>query len=477
MPHLSAALAARNSRISLWLWLAAVVTAAVLAVAPSALAADRHVVLATANHAGTLHTVTFDGRELDAGNPFFQSLGKNGRSCASCHVPATGWSIAPHEVRDRFDKSNGLDPIFRLVDGSNSPRADVSTLEARRAAYSMLLNKAVIRIGLPIPAGAEFDLVEADDPYGFASAAELSLFRRPLPTTNLRFLTTVMWDGRESFGPMGTMPIRSDATSEENLEALLHNLLHQANAATTGHAEGLALTDEQREAIVLFQLNLTTAQRTDRSAGLLDARGARGGPQKLADEAFYVTINDVLGADVLGHAFVPHAMDLFDEWAESRNPAQAAIARGAALFGSVPIDITGVGGLNDDLNAPVLRGTCTTCHDSPNVGNHSVALPIDIGLTDASRRTPDMPLYTLRNIATGETRQTTDPGRALLTGRWNDIGKFKGPVLRGLASRAPYFHDGSAADLGEVVDFYDERFDIGLTERERADLIAFLSAL
>ena len=88
-----------------------------------------------------------------------------------------------------------------------------------------------------------------------------------------------------------------------------------------------------------------------------------------------------------------------------------------------------------------------------------------------------MPLYTLRNCATGETRQTTDPGVALLTGQWKDIGKFKGPVLRGLAARAPYFHNGSAADLGDVVDFYDTRFGIGFTPQEKADLIAFLNSL
>jgi hypothetical protein len=72
----------------------------------------------------------------------------------------------------------------------------------------------------------------------------------------------------------------------------------------------------------------------------------------------------------------------------------------------------------------VLQGTCTTCHDSPNVGNHSVPLAINIGTADASRRTPDMPLYTLRNKATGATIQTTDPGRALISGKWADIGKF-----------------------------------------------------
>jgi cytochrome c peroxidase len=170
-------------------------------------------------------------------------------------------------------------------------------------------------------------------------------------------------------------------------------------------------------------------------------------------------------------------MTLFDGWASSKNPEQAAIARGAALFGADRIDITGVGGLNDDLGIPLLRASCTTCHDTPNVGNHSVALPIDIGTADAEFRTTDMPLYTLEHLATGETRQTTDPGLALLTGRWKDIGKFKGPILRGLASRPPYFHNGSAADLGGVLDFYEDRFNIGFSQEERADLIAFLNAL
>ena len=70
--------------------------------------------------------------------------------------------------------------------------------------------------------------------------------------------------------------------------------------------------------------------------------------------------------------------------------------------------------------------------------------------------------------------QTTDPGRALITGKWADIGKFKGPILRGLAARAPYFHNGSAATLGDVVDFYDTRFNIHMTAAAEARLVAFL---
>lgn len=76
-----------------------------------------------------------------------------------------------------------------------------------------------------------------------------------------------------------------------------------------------------------------------------------------------------------------------------------------------------------------------------------------------------------------EVVQTTDPGRALITGKWSDIGRVKGPVLRALASRAPYFHNGSAATLLEVIEFYDKRFGIHFTVQEKADLVAFLSAL
>jgi hypothetical protein len=431
--------------------------------------------LDTQNPFGVLRTVTTDGTTLDLTNPFFQSLGSNGRTCASCHVPSSAWTITPKEVQRRFDQTRGLDPIFRPVDGSNSPNADPTTFGARRQAYSMLLEKAVIRIGLPIPAGAEFALVNVNDPYSFASAKELSLFRRPLPATNLRFLTTVMRDGRESFPGQGTLPI---ANAASDVQALVSDLKHQANDATMGHAQaGAPLNDAIADAIVKFELNLATAQQKLRHGGVLDLKSAQGGADFLATQRFYVTINDVLGADMNGAPFNSNAMTLFAAWAGSSDPERAAIARGAQVFGTKAIAITGVRGLNDALGLPTIQGTCTTCHDTPNVGNHSVALPIDIGLTDAARRTADMPLYTLQNLQTGEIRQTTDPGRALITGHWADIGKFKGPVLRGLAARAPYFHNGFAADLDAVLEFYEDRFAIEFTEHEQKDLLAFLHAL
>ncbi|WP_374357061.1 hypothetical protein, partial [Chitinimonas sp.] len=130
------------------------------------------------NGEGASATFTSAG-SIDTGNLFFKPLG-NGRACASCHDQGAGWSITPDTLARRFSASNGLDPVFRLNDGANSPNAKVDTQDQRFAAYSMLRSKGLIRVGLGIPAGAEFTLAAVDDPYGYASAKELSLFRRPL---------------------------------------------------------------------------------------------------------------------------------------------------------------------------------------------------------------------------------------------------------------------------------------------------------
>ena len=89
-----------------------------------------------------------------------------------------------------------------------------------------------------------------------------------------------------------------------------------------------------------------------------------------------------------------------------------------------------------------------------------------------------LPVITLRNKANqSEVISTTDPGRALITGKWKDVGRFKGPTLRGLAARAPYFHNGSAGGLEDVIEFYDQRFQMGLSAQEKSDLLHFLAAL
>src|SRR4051812_35830489 len=255
------------------------------------------------NGSGTLSTVSTTG-PIDVSNPFFQNLGTNGRTCNSCHVSSAAWSIVPPEVQSRFNATNGTDPIFRTVDGANCPSADVSTLAARKLAYSLLLNKGLIRISLPVPATADFQITDIQDPYTCAqtTSTKPAMYRRPLPSTNLPFLTTVMWDGRES--PKG--------------RSLQANLMQQAIDATAGHAEGAVTpTAAQLQQIVDVETALYTAQSSGVGLGSLNSQGATGGADSLTKQEFYVGINDVLGADPDGHPFNSRAFTAFDAWANS----------------------------------------------------------------------------------------------------------------------------------------------------------------
>jgi len=373
---------------------------------------------------------------IDPDSDFFRSLGTNGRTCASCHVSGQAFSLSAAGVQKLFDATGGLDPVFRPVDGATSPAADVSTLAARRVAYRLLRTRGVIRVGLPIPPGAEFELVAVDDPYGHASAAELSLFRRPLPSTNVAFLPLVMWDGREV-----------GATLAEALAT-------QANDATLGHAQATApIPDATRAAIAAFEQALFTAQLVDDVAGRLDRDGGGGGPGALP-----------------GAARAAGRMSLYDAWiglpvVDAQTARQAAIARGQELFNT------------RTATGPIPGLRCGSCHQVANVGTSVQPVFFDLRVSDGARRTPDLPLYTLRNLATGQLRTTTDPGRALITGRWSDVNRFKVPGLRALAARAPYFHDGSAATLRDVVRLYTTGFGFPFTAAEEDDLVAFLAAL
>ncbi len=426
------------------------------------------------NSAGVLETYSAGGGPIDLTGPFFQPLGTNGRSCSSCHRPAEGWSISAREVAQRFRLTHGLDPIFRTVDGTVCDHnIDTSTFEGRRQAYRLLIRRGLIRIAIDVPPNAEFNVVSVVNPYGCNNPSTLSMYRRPLPATNLRFLSTVMWDGRES-----TPPSTEKIAFPTNPGDLMADLKHQALDATMGHAQGAGLSDQLQQQIADFESSLASAQAYDYSAGALNTGGANGGPAFLAQQTmpgFVIGINDPLS----GGPFTPAIFNLYDAWTGSQQGARASIARGQALFNSKPINITGVAGLNDELGQSTVPGTCGTCHNTPNAGDHSVSMPLNIGVGDVNSPldVTYLPVITLQNKTTHQIVTTTDPGRALITGLWKDIGKVKGPVLRGLASRAPYFHNGSAKSLKDVLQFYDQRFQIGFTPQEKEDLLAFLNSL
>ena len=450
-----------------------------------------------------------------ATNPFFQDLGSNGRRCVTCHQPSDAWSVTPPHIQERFAASSGTDPIFRPVDGATCPNADVSTLEERREAYGLLLSRGLIRIGIAVPANADYQVVSVYNRYGCNATDVISMYRRPLPTTNLPFLSAVMFDGRESSPATGTNKI----VYNNYPTSLLGDLAHQSVDATVIHAQGDGArpTPEEQQQIVNFETKLFTAQIHDRLAGNLYDDGAKGGPTLLSTQPFFITVNSSVhfllpafeqpgGLVTPGDGqFTSNIFNLYDKWAQisdgEQSAARSSIARGEQLFNALQIPVSGVAGINDDVAAgglvaggiPTLQGTCGTCHDTPNVGNHSFPTPLDIGTGDPSPTNRSVNLGGLdvsylpeitvcrkdatTGLATNSCKTTTDLGQALIDGRFDHVGKIKGPILRGLAGRAPYFHNGSATTLMDVVNFYDTRFDLHLSDRDKSDLSAFLGTL
>jgi|HubBroStandDraft_6_1064221.scaffolds.fasta_scaffold49848_3 cytochrome c peroxidase len=448
---------------------------------------------------------------------FFQSLGTNGRSCSTCHIAANAMGLSLQNVQARYLLTAGRDPLFASFDGANCPNLTSRTPQA----HSILLSNGLIRIPITLPASPQlqFTIRAIVDPNGCAISTDpatgrqvVSIYRRPLPTTNLKFLSAVMWDGRES----AAFPLSAQGN-------LTKDLMQQAIDATLEHAQAsVAPTEAQQNDIVQFETGLFSAQIADAHAGLLNSDGATGGAQNLANTGFEFGINDVLGADPNHNPFNPSAFSLFSAWqnatprrehgpiAREVAAARADIAAGEVLFNTRAINITNVRGINDNaavaaalgVSLPVASfpGTCTTCHDTPNVGDHSVALPLDLGLVHdpAQEHDPDIasslaqlslakvPVYEIDGcpdpFAVPPSTQpvkiyTTDPGKALISGACGDVNRVKGPILRGLAARAPYFHNGAARNLDEVLNFYNQRFQMNLTATEKRQIIAFLNSL
>ena len=255
-----------------------------------------------------------------------------------------------------------------------------------------------------------------------------------------------MWDGREL------------------------SLFSQAVDATLTHAQAAATpSPAQQQQIVTFE-GCTRADTPSLCANTPQGSGVFTA-QIFDKQALY------LAADGAWSSLTGHSPAV---------SARVSIARGEQIFNTTKINITGVAGLNDVLNQPSIAGFCGTCHDTPFAGNHSVKAPLNIGVAGAGLNSPPaldisgLPVFTLL-VHVGTAGRTDRRGhrsrRALITGQCADIGKLKGPILRGLAARAPYFHNGSAATLQDVVEFYDQRFNIGLTNQEKTDLAAFLNSL
>jgi cytochrome c peroxidase len=72
------------------------------------------------------------------------------------------------------------------------------------------------------------------------------------------------------------------------------------------------------------------------------------------------------------------------------------------------------------------------------------------------------------------------PDSAFVDHQVHDVGTggwFKTPTLLNADFNAPYFHDGRFDSYGQVVDYFDRHFDLGLSAHQRSDLIAYLNAV
>jgi len=376
---------------------------------------------------------------------------------------------------------------------------------------------------------------EASKTYG-VPAGFLSMYRRPLPSANVFFLDPAGTSvpaapnpplfppipGLSGVSPEGTGSAIMWDSREPDLPTQFQDAVKIHAQATPAQIAGLS-SGPAPDAIqqgVNFQEGIFTAQSFDNRAGDLtgsDGSGATGGPTTLASLSC-ADINTCLPVAPTFLTGPPPFFTVFPEFTlypsafssfgtSSQESQRASILRGAAIFnGGVTFIVNGVAGFNDVLG-PNFKATCNTCHNVQNVGNNFVLPPLHTGIGDNSYLspaqkpaggnpvlppTPDLPLFGFlcpvgsinffSNPVTVNGQhydlfQTTDPGAGLLSGRCADLGKMKTPVLRGLASRAPYFHGGNAATLQDLVNFYNKRFGIGLTIQQQNDLVNFLNTL
>ena len=439
------------------------------------------------NSAGIAETVTTTGL-LDRAGSFFQQLGTNARTCETCHGANQGWSLTPLGATTLFIQSDGLAPLFLPHDEGARPDGDLATEISRLVDFGpTTLARGLTRFTRTNPATSEYSVIAVNDPSGFSTTASFLNFRRPTATANEALVSSVTWTA-------GPGLVRNALSG---LVGGASNLHEQRDPTTPVPPDVVQAQDD-------FQLGIFFAQSVDNAAGRLDTDGATGGPTNLMAQPFHIGINDIQGLDPSGQPFSPNVFNLFDAWAiynEDANQdhdharscragtadedahrhrvaaARAAIYRGQQLFNNRQFNISGVNGLNDVLKQGTVAGTCSTCHNSPNVGGHSVVRMFDVGTADQINCGPQLPLVTVQNKMTGETRSVCDLGRANGSHLWAEIGTFRAPPLRGLAARPPYFHDGQAPRIEDVVNYFDRRFQIGLSGGERSDLVAFLSAL
>lgn len=461
------------------------------------------------NAEGALGIINAGGAVDMKGHPFFEPLGTNGRACVTCHQPADSMGLSLASIRQQWQVNGSKDPLFDPIDGANCPNLPRDV----ESSHSLLLNRGLIRVGIAWPpkprngvaTEAEFTIEVVRDPtgcntdpvYGLNSAKPtVSVYRRPRVAANLKYVSyevgafnakrLAMINDRDPFtGEYMSMNIMSDAREP--------SLKTQAISASRDHMQVKEpLADDVLDRIVAFETQIYAAQDANRVGGsLIEPGGPLAlGPRNLEQQE-----------RGLGDNFGVPLFRSFDMWKPAPGETQPqrdfreSVARGHDVFFSRPFFISDTTHINTVGMGNPMKRTCATCHNSSMVGTDLSAGWVDVGTTNRpyareSVENPwsdvkhELPLFKITcnddarpHPFLGRVIYTQDPGRALISGRCIDVGSMVMGQFRGLAARAPYFSNGSASSLRDLVDFYDRRFNIGFSEQEKQDLTNFLSVL
>ncbi len=379
-------------------------------------------------------------------HPFFQALGTNKRACITCHQPANAMSLSAAVIAKRWEETEGKDPLFAAIDGSNCP----SLPQDARESHSLLLERGLFRIALPWPpkdVRPDFKIEVVQDPTGCNTSREfglksakpaISVFRRPRLAANLKYLTS------EGVGEAHGIRLMADGREP--------SLRSQAITAVLGHEQATAPpTAEQLRQIVAFERQIFVAQSADMRGGLLTENDGPSilGPNNVSQGKNGVLFEKVSYAGWQGPGRLQDGL---------QKDFRDSVVRGGDVFFRRPFSLEGRAG-----------ATCATCHNQ-----NSGTAWMNIGTTNQA--SADLPLFRV-TCDSGKVILTQDPGRGLISGKCADVGSIVLQQFRGLAARAPYFSNGSAKTLRQVIDYYDERYKIGYTEAEKADLANFLKVL
>lgn len=447
------------------------------------------------NPLGRLGILNADGPIATEGHPFFEPLGSNARACVTCHQPGNAMSLSVETIRERWRSTHGKDPLFAAIDASDNP----SLPQERESSHSLLVNRGLFRVGLPWPPEGnpdpEFSIEIVRDPtgvnrdpvWGLTSAMPtVSVFRRPRPAVNLKYVLVpdngvfnvklgVLLDKDPATGKPVSMNLMADARSG--------TLEIQAQSAYHDHQEGKGrLSPDQLNRIIAFESQVYAAQVWDNGAkDLTEANGPGAlGPLNLLREK----------EGILNSPNKPVFLS-FDSW-KSDTELRRSVARGNDIFLNRNFWVRDVAHINSIGLANPAKRSCAVCHNAVMSGMDRAPGWVDLGTTNyptwtepkAMNEPGELPVFkvTCRADAKphpflGRTIYTSDPGRGLITGTCADVGAITMGQFRGLAARAPYFSNGSAKNLMELVDYYDRRFDIRLTTQEKQDLVNFLGVL